>query len=162
MIKRIKSRWQTQRGQFRNQSELSRLLPPGLFKGSSRTGECSQLSGKRQQEFLESLIFSARPNTDSSSNSVTQRIQTNSPEETQDSPTTPPGWCLFSQLYRDREETEWKEAKQLPSQITTRLRCFQPTKALPSPPLQRALGEDLEDQVPWGRGEPAWWSRGVA
>lgn len=107
---------------------------PGLFKRATGAGECSKLSGRRLQEFLESLIFSARPNTDSSSNSVNQRIQTNSPERIEDSPTTPPpNGCLSSQLYHDREETEQKQAKLFPSQISTRLRCFQARKTLPSP-----------------------------
>jgi hypothetical protein len=36
--------------------------------GGSGGKEFSQLSGRKQQEFLESLIFSTSPNTDSSSN----------------------------------------------------------------------------------------------
>lgn len=71
-IRKIKNEWQTQRGQLQDQSELDSLLPSGLINGRGRGRECSQLSRRKQQEFLESLIFFCQPKH-RSLNSVNQR-----------------------------------------------------------------------------------------
>lgn len=54
-------------------------MPPGLFIGGGRRREFSQLSGRKQQEFLESLIFLCQPKHSSSSNSVNQLMPIKSP-----------------------------------------------------------------------------------
>ena len=44
-------------------------LIPGLFNGGGRGREFSQISGRKQQEFLEFLIFLCQPKHRSSNNS---------------------------------------------------------------------------------------------